>query len=104
MVTSHQITADHAIAVLTGVAATSDFQTIRARYANQKPLIELDEPADVHVPDSLEAERRQRALDGDSLRIEDAGLGPDEHARPHAPVRSSQALNGSPVMSSYACT
>ena len=31
------------IRTTTAAAATSDFQTIRARYANQKPLIELDE-------------------------------------------------------------
>ena len=45
--------------------------------------VELDEPADVDVRDALEAERRQRALDRDALRIEDARLRADEDARPH---------------------
>ena len=49
------------------------------------------------VADPAEAERRQRALDGLALGIEDPGLGPDQHARPHGAVRSSQAENGSPA-------
>ncbi len=59
--------------------------------------VELHEPPDVHVADPAEAERRQRALDGLTLGIQDPGLGPDQHARPHAAVRSSQASNGSPA-------
>ena len=60
--------------------------------------VELDQPADVHVAHALEAERRQRALDGLALRVEDPGLGPDQHPRPHAaPTRSSKAANGSPA-------
>src|ERR687897_2428361 len=44
--------------------------------------VELDQPADVHVAHALEAERRQRALDGLALRVEDAGLGPDQDPHP----------------------
>src|SRR6266545_1119630 len=40
--------------------------------------VELDEPADVHVGDALEAERRQRALDGLTLRVQDPRLGTDQ--------------------------
>src|SRR4051812_22563227 len=40
--------------------------------------VELHQPADVHVRDAEEAERRQRALDGLSLRVQDPGLRPDE--------------------------
>jgi hypothetical protein len=63
--------------------------------------VELDEPADVHVGHALEAERRQRLLDDLALRVEDALLGPHEHADArHQPVLCSQASNGSPVSSS----
>ena len=44
---------------------------------------ELDETADMHVAYAVEAERRERPLDDLPLRVEDAGLGPDEDARPH---------------------
>jgi hypothetical protein len=53
----------------------------------------------VHVLDTVEAERRQRALDGLALRVEDALLRADQDARPQAD-RSSQASNGSPVIRS----
>ena len=53
---------------------------------------------------ALEAERRQRPLHRDALRIEDPRLRADEDARPHGAVRSSQAENDSPVMRSYAST
>src|SRR5712671_1661626 len=67
--------------------------------------IELDQPADVDVRHAGETERRERALHGLTLRIEDARLRPDEHSRPHqALVRSSHSPNGSPVIRSYAST
>src|SRR4051794_38412580 len=59
--------------------------------------VELDEPADVDVRDALEAERRQGALDGLALRVEDPRLGPDEDADPRHATRSSHAPNGSPA-------
>ena len=80
--------------------------------------VQLHEPADVDAADPAEAQRRQRALDGLALGIEDPGLRPDQDACPHgwpapralrlpnrsvepeggtAPVRSSQAPNGSPA-------
>src|SRR4051812_19769093 len=45
--------------------------------------LQLDHPSDVDVLDPLEAERRQRPLDRLALRVEDALLGPDQHARLH---------------------
>ena len=67
-------------------------------------IVQFHEPADVDVADAAEAERRQRALDRLALGIEDPGLRADEHSRLHrrAPLRSSHASNGSPVMRSYA--
>ena len=64
--------------------------------------VELDQPADVDVRDLGEPERGQRPLDGRSLRVEDAGLRTDQYAGSHevAPVRSSQAWNGSPTIRS----
>ena len=51
--------------------------------------------------DAREAERRQRLLDGLALRVEDARLRADQHARAHqAAARSSQDWNGSPVIRS----
>ena len=49
--------------------------------------------------------RRQRPLDGDALRIEDARLRPDEYARAHgyaepSEARATQSENGAPVISS----
>ena len=61
--------------------------------------VQLDQPAHVHVGDSLEAECGQGAFHGLPLRVEDARLRPDQHTRPHA-ERSSHASNGSPVMRS----
>jgi hypothetical protein len=66
--------------------------------------VELDEPADVHVRDALEAERGKGSFDGLALRIQDPGLGPDQDPHPHAAVRSSQAENGSSASRSYAVT
>ena len=68
-----------------------------SRRAGRVLDVELDEPADVDVAHALEAERRQRALDRDALRVEDPGLGPDEDPRPHGAVRASHASNGSPA-------
>ncbi|HYZ70927.1 MAG TPA: phosphoribosylformylglycinamidine synthase subunit PurS, partial [Thermoleophilaceae bacterium] len=71
--------------------------------------LELDEATDVHRLDALETERGERTLHGLALRVEDALLGTDEDADlqptrggqpPAAPVRSSHASNGSPVMRS----
>ncbi len=45
--------------------------------------VELDQAADVHVRHAREAERRQRALDGLALRVEDARLRADQHAGAH---------------------
>ena len=45
--------------------------------------LDVDEPADPCVAD-LEPEVEERALDRLTLRIEDPGLRPDEHRRPHA--------------------
>src|SRR6478735_434748 len=45
--------------------------------------LQLDHAADVDVLDALEAERRQRLLDGLALGVEDALLGADQHARLH---------------------
>src|SRR4051794_40432084 len=66
--------------------------------------VELDQPADVDVPDALEPQRRQRALDGLTLRIQDSGLRADQDADPHQPTRSSHAPNDSPASRSYAVT
>ena len=65
--------------------------------------IQLDQPPDVHVLNAVEPERRQRPLDGLSLRVEDALLRANQNTRPQA-ERSSHASNGSPVMRSYAST
>src|SRR3954447_8497940 len=63
--------------------------------------VQLDEAPDVYVLDALEAERRERPLDRDALRVEDARLGADQHARSHpAPVSASQSENDRPVMRS----
>ena len=62
--------------------------------------VELDEAPDVHVRDAREAERRQGPLDRDALRIEDARLGANEHARPHGAVRAIHSSNRSPVIRS----
>ena len=61
--------------------------------------VELHQAPDVDVTHALEAQRRQRPLHGLALRVEDPRLRPDQDARPHsvAPVRSSQAENGSPA-------
>ena len=59
--------------------------------------VQLDQAADVHVRDAVEAERRQRPLDGLALRVENPRLGPDEHADAAHATRSSHAPNGSPV-------
>ena len=60
--------------------------------------VELDQPPDVDVRDALEAQRGQRALDGLALRVEDPGLGPDQHAdAAHGATRSSHAPNSSPA-------
>src|SRR5207244_2952637 len=64
--------------------------------------LELDEPPDAHVAHISEAECRKRPLDGLALRVEDAGLGPDEDPRPHGAVRASQWSNDSPAIFSYA--
>ena len=69
------------------------------------PALGFGGVANVHVGDALEPERRQRALDGLPLRIEDSLLRPDEHPSSghwRAPLRSSQASNGSPVIRWYA--
>ena len=74
----------------------------------QQPLAHLGQPRGSSTSSSTsrptctlltpaEAERRQRALDRLALRVEDPGLRPDQHARPHGAVRSSQAANGSPA-------
>ena len=52
--------------------------------------LELDHPADPDVVDALEAERRQRPLDGLALGIEDPLLGPDQDARTR-PLRSGRS-------------
>src|ERR1700712_2373191 len=66
--------------------------------------VELDEAADVDVGDALEAQRRQRPLDGHALRVEDPGLRPHEDARVHrhGATRASQASKDWPVIFSYA--
>ena len=45
-------------------------------------MIELDQAADPHVLDALEAERRQRPLDRLALRVEDPLLGSDQNPGP----------------------
>src|SRR5258708_26641647 len=63
--------------------------------------VELDETANMDVLDALEAECRQRSLDGHALRVEDAGLGPDQDASPHsAPVSASPSPNFLPALPS----
>ena len=56
--------------------------------------------------DAAEAERRQRALDGLPLRVEDACLGPDQYTRAHQSRLGASEPVGevSPVMRSYAST
>ena len=61
------------------------------------------EPPDVDVRHALEPQCRQRPLDGDALRIEDARLRAHEHARAHGyeeepSARATQAENGWPVI------
>ena len=46
--------------------------------------------------DALEAERRQRPLDGLALRVEDALLGPDQHARLHRSESSARGAGSAP--------
>ena len=94
----------------TRVSARDDLVVLDERVGQQPPAhvvelrgvldVELDQPPDVDVGHAREAERRQRALDRDALRVEDPRLGPDEDARPHGAVLASQASNGSPVMRS----
>ena len=67
------------------------------RQARRVLHVELHQPPDVDVAHALEAERRQRPLDGLALRVEDPGLGADQDPRPHGATRSSQAENGSPA-------
>ncbi len=63
--------------------------------------LELDQPPDVDLADAGEAERRERALHGLALRVEDPGLGADEDGDAHqGAVRASQASKDSPVISS----
>ena len=54
------------------------------RHLRRVVHVQLDQPPDMHVLHALEAERRQRALDGLPLRVEDALLGADQDPRPHA--------------------
>src|SRR6476646_8284795 len=53
--------------------------------------VELDESPDVDVGGAVEAEGRQRPLDGDALRVEDARLGADQNACPHCPDPAAPA-------------
>jgi hypothetical protein len=52
--------------------------------------LQVDEPADARFADG-KAEVAERALDGLPLRVEDAGLGPDEDGRPHRSTTSGSA-------------
>ena len=64
--------------------------------------LELDQAAHMHARDALEAQGRQRPLDGLALRVEDPRLRPDQDPclQELAPLRSSQRSNGSSVMRS----
>src|SRR6185437_8890167 len=63
--------------------------------------VELHEAPDVDVLHACEAEGGERPLDRHPLRVEDARLRADQHARSHpAPVSASQSENGRPVMRS----
>ena len=64
------------------------------------------DPSDARLAD-VESEVAERVLDRLPLRIEDAGLGPDEHGRLHAiaPLGSARyASNEIPVRRSNAST
>ena len=84
-----------AIIIVTHSAGETSTRT----YPVESSAHSTHEPADVHMTDALEAQGRQRPLDGLALRVEDPRLRPDQDPRPHspAPVRSSQAENGSPA-------
>ena len=63
--------------------------------------LELHQAPDAHLRYPLEAERRQGPFDGLALRVQNPLLRPDQDTDPGqaAPLRSSQAENGSPVIS-----
>src|SRR3954451_10210401 len=68
--------------------------------------LEVDEPPHARLPDR-EAEVPQRRLDGLALRVEDPGLRPHEHRRPHrstTPGSATYASNSIPVSRSNAST
>jgi len=61
---------------------------------------ELDEPAAVHVGGTREAQGRERAFDGDPLRVEDARLRADQDAGAHQEMRGSAAVRRRGVVES----